>query len=102
MGYEQITEILGTWEGYRLDRAVRSEDGGTISLVMQADGSAWPRCSGCGRKVPKVHDRVSRRVRDLPILECRTTLVVDRRRVACVQCCRSNTSLSFSAWDGRR
>ena len=84
MGYVQISEILGGWEGYRVGRGLRS--GGEITLVMQEEQTRKPRCAGCGRRVGQFHDRLRRRVRDLPILGCRTTLVVDRRRVACRHC----------------
>jgi transposase len=44
------------------------------------------RCSGCGRFRSKVHDTCERWVRDLPVFDAETHLLVHRRRVACPRC----------------
>jgi len=52
-------------------------------------------CSGCGRTVRKVHETVERWVRDLPILDAQTHLLVHRRRVACPACGPKVEALSW-------
>ena len=41
---------------------------------------------GCGGAASDVHEVVWRWIRDLPILDARTWLLVPRRRVACPSC----------------
>ena len=55
-------------------------------------------CEGCGGRVRPLHDIVYRQVRDLPILDAATRLVVPRRRVACPTC---GPSLERLSWLGR-
>lgn len=43
-------------------------------------------CSGCGRRCEKHHDVTDRWVRDLPILDAQTHVLVPRYRVACDVC----------------
>lgn len=43
-------------------------------------------CSGCGGKTHPLHDVTERWVRDLPILDAQTRLLVHRRRVLCPRC----------------
>ena len=43
-------------------------------------------CSGCGEEVKRVHDTTERWVRDLPILDAETWLLVHRVRVLCPRC----------------
>ncbi|WP_306601101.1 helix-turn-helix domain-containing protein [Geothrix sp. 21YS21S-2] len=43
-------------------------------------------CSGCQRKVSAVHDWSQREIRDLPVFDADTVLVVGRARVACPAC----------------
>ncbi|MGH9197522.1 MAG: ISL3 family transposase, partial [Acidimicrobiia bacterium] len=44
------------------------------------------RCSGCGQEVSEVHDVELRWVRELPILDMTTWLLVHRCRLACPRC----------------
>lgn len=43
-------------------------------------------CSGCGQAVTQVHETTERWIRDLPILDAHTHLLVPRRRVLCPRC----------------
>lgn len=52
-------------------------------------------CSGCGRFTDKMHDTEERWVRELPILDAQTHLLVQRRRVACPHC---GPKLEFLPW----
>ena len=91
MPSEDLIELLGGWEGYRVGFVTRTAgvgDGqpGTVSieLIRQADGPMV--CSGCGRTCERYHDFEERRVRDLPILGAQTHLLLNRFRVSCPTC----------------
>lgn len=55
-------------------------------IELEPLGARRRRCSGCGRWVRGLHDVRVRTVRDLPILEAETWLVVPRYRVECSRC----------------
>ena len=91
MSREQVTWILGEWEGYDVGTVGRSRAGQKgptaqvwIELVPRRDRPMI--CSGCGRTVQEVHETTARWVRDLPILDAETHLLVHRRRVWCPVC----------------
>lgn len=89
MSGAECTALLGGWEGYRVGRSSRRErpGGGAevwIELVILEGAARW--CSGCGEQVDQVHDRQQRLVRDLPILDAATWLVVPRLRLLCPRC----------------
>lgn len=86
-----ITALLGGWEGYRIGFVRRHEpadEGGVtqvwIELVRRSDGPMI--CSGCGQVCERYHDWAERWIRDLPILDAQTYLLVPRFRVACSNC----------------
>jgi transposase len=90
---------LGSWEGYRLERAVwPDEPQGTLELHLKPTRK-WMRCERCGRRGRQVHDTSIRRVRDLPIFEHRVVLVVPRRRMWCEHC--GGPQLERLNWLGR-
>ena len=90
---DQLTRVLGRWEGYAVGTVQRFEAG-----VKGPDPQVWielhPRsgrvkmCDGCGQSLPEagVHDVEPRWVRDLPILGAQTHLLVHRCRLACPRC----------------
>lgn len=91
---DQLTRVLGRWEGYGVGTTQRFEAG-----VKGPAAQVWielhPRpdrvkvCDGCGEPVAgsgAVHDVDSRWVRDLPILDAQTHLLVHRCRLACPRC----------------
>lgn len=83
--------LLGAWESYELVEAERLEADGDrarpeVRLILKPKAGVWRRCSGCGRELMHVHDIEERWVRDLPILDADTWLLVPRVRVACPQC----------------
>jgi transposase len=55
-------------------------------------------CSGCGQVVEQVHETTQRWVRDLPILDAHTHVLVHRRRVLCPRC---GPKLEALSWLGR-
>jgi transposase len=86
---QTIAELLGEWEGYELGTVGRREVDGKpqvwIELLPRQDGP--PRiCGGCGKGCGSVHEVEQRWVKDLPILECPTYLLVHRVRLNCPTC----------------
>src|SRR5262245_24068864 len=78
-------------------RAGRGKAGvGGVDRAASESGSV-PVCSGCKEEVPRVHDVTERWVRDLPLLDARTLLLVHRR----VQCPRCGPKLEQLSWLGR-
>lgn len=80
--------IAGGWEGYRV-AGTRSIEAGNlkrieIELVPLTKGKMI--CGSCGRHSSKVHETTKRVVRDLPILDAQTFLIVHRRRLLCSHC----------------
>ena len=54
-------------------------------------------CTGCGQEVTAVHGYERRRVRDLPVLDAPTSLLLRRRRLACPRCGPKLERLSWLA-----
>lgn len=91
MAYEEITALLGGWPGFELVGVAR--EGPTparptprIVLTLRAAPGVAKTCSRCGDVVTAVHDVTPREVRDLPILDAETWLVLPRARVLCPRC----------------
>ncbi len=89
MDHEELSRLLGGWEGYRLGTVGRRVgEGGQpevwIELLPCRDHPR--RCHGCGRTTTAIHDTEERWVRDLPILDAETWLLVHRVRVNCPSC----------------
>jgi len=91
MAYEEITAMLGGWPGFTI-REVRRAPGGTasgapqITIVLTPLPTARRYCSRCGQAVAALHDTTERRIRELPILDAETWLLVPLARVACPRC----------------
>ena len=54
--------------------------------IEVASPRSWSRCPFCGFKCRTVHDRRRRKIRDLPVLGRRMSLVWIRRRFSCTNC----------------
>lgn len=78
---------LWGWEGYRIC-AVDRRDGAcpSVWISLEALPGHPALCDGCGEAVGGVHEVTVRHVRDLPILEAQTWLIVPRRRLSCPRC----------------
>lgn len=90
MPHEEASGLLVGWEGYRVARATRFEAGEKgltpqvwIELLREPGRFI---CSGCGQTCEGCHDWEERWVRDLPILDAQTYLLVPRFRAACPTC----------------
>ncbi len=90
---------LGGWEGYDVG-GVERENGKEpeIWIYLTPAPMRGMICAGCGGRVGELHEIVYRQVRDLPILDARTWLIVPRRRVACPRC---GARLERLSWLGR-
>lgn len=90
-----ISEVLGVWEGYHVADATRHP--GSVEIKLTPIPGHPGVCSGCQQQVAAVHAYELRRVRDLPILDRSTILVLARRRLACPQCGPKLEHLSWLA-----
>lgn len=90
MAYEEITTLLEGWPGFELVGVERAAGSVTaapqITLTLRALSGLPKTCSTCGVAVSTIHDTSARRVRELPILDAETWLVVPRARVASPHC----------------
>ncbi len=90
-----LLQTVGGWTGFEVAQ-VTTED----TLAPDVLGTPAPRllielrpapdhvkrCSQCGAPVTRVHETTIRRVRDLPVMQWDTWLLVPRARVECPRC----------------
>ena len=92
MDQDKLSEVLGRWKGYKLGtvgRAVADQQRGEkpeIWIELVPDWKHSRLCGDCGQTVAAIHETTERWVRDLPILEADTWLLVHRVRVNCPTC----------------
>lgn len=91
MAYQEITALLGGWPGFELvgvkrDEATLGRPTTRVVLTLAPVPGQPKTCSRCGEQVTAVHDVTPREVRDLPILDAETWLVLPRARVLCPRC----------------
>ena len=103
MSGQDITAVLGVWEGYRIGTVGRFEAGekgstAEVWIELLPDPRHSMVCGGCGQVVTQVHETTQRWIRDLPILDAQTHLLVHRRRVVCPRC---GPKLEALGWLGR-
>ena len=87
----ECTDILTGWEGYRVGlvrriEASEQEPAPEVWIELTPDRDRVKYCSGCFGRVDSVHDVTERWIRDLPILDAKTWLLVNRCRVDCPRC----------------
>ena len=78
---DQLTRVLGRWEGYVVGTVQRFEAGAKgpdpqVWIALHPQPERVKVCDGCGDVAPAVHDVEERWVRDLPILGAQTHLLV--------------------------
>lgn len=90
MPSNDVIEVLGQWEGYRVGFVKRqppvSDRSPPVLWVELIRRNESMVCSGCGGTCDRYHDWDERWIRDLPILDAQTHLLVQRFRVACPKC----------------
>lgn len=90
MAFDDIAALLGGWEGFELTevRRIPAQDDqpATIELTLRPVPGASKRCSRCGTEVDAIHEVTPRRIRDLPILDAETWLILPRARLNCPRC----------------
>ena len=99
MPSDDVIALLGGWEGYRVgtvQRYAAGAQGPTPQVWIELVRGPGPFvCSSCGRPCVRYHDREERWVRDLPILDAQTHLLVPRYRVDCPTC---GPKLEWLSW----
>ena len=83
---------IGGWDGFVI-AGITTEDelqpdalglpAKRLVIELRAKAEAPKRCSRCGTIVAEIHDVTPRRIRDLPIAEWDTWLIVPRARLQC-------------------
>jgi transposase len=89
-GAEHI-DRLGAWTGYRAGTVQRFKAGvhgpePEVWIELHPIRSRVKVCDGCGQACDRVHETMERWVRDLPVFDARTRLLVHRCRLACPHC----------------
>ena len=88
-------ELIGGWDGFEVVRVITEDTprpdalgfpAAQLVIELRAKPGVPKRCSRCGEIVLEVHDVAPRRVRDLPLLERDTWLIVPRARLRCPRC----------------
>jgi transposase len=92
---QDLLEQIGGWEGFEI-ASIATEDhlepdalglpAPRVVIELRAKSGGVKRCSRCGEIVVEIHDTTTRRIRDLPLGEWDTWLVVPRARLQCPRC----------------
>lgn len=105
MPSEDVTELFGEWEGYRISLVQRfpaGQYGAKAEVWINLIRTSAPfTCSGCRRSFKRCHDWEERWVRDLPILDAETRICFQRFRVDCPDCGRRVEELPWLAKHAR-
>ena len=86
MSQPDIISITGGWEGYRVEKSTTLACGKQVEVELVPLPNAQMLCPVCGRHCKGVHETTKRVIRDLPILDAQTRLIVHRRRLLCPHC----------------
>lgn len=100
MASAKLIEVLGGWEGYSLGTVGRMRTDSSredVLIELQPIRHHPRRCSGCGQCVTAIHDTPERWVRDWPLLDAHTWLLVHRVRVDGPACGPKLEDLSWLA-----
>lgn len=100
----ELLNTVGGWEGFEV-AAIRREHelepdvlglpSERLVIELRARPGVPKRCSRCGSVVAEIHDVSERRVRDLPLWELDTWLIVPRARLECPRCGPTVESVSW-------
>lgn len=87
MADSKFTAAFCGWEGYHLGTVGHpDDDSGVVWIELRPDPDRVLICSGCGGVALGVHDTAERWVRDLPMFDAQSHLLVQRCRVRCHAC----------------
>ena len=88
MSILDVISVAGGWEGYRVanTRTIELNGERRIEVELVPQQAKDLICSGCGQATDQVHEITKRTIRDLPILDAQTWLIVHRRRLRCPHC----------------
>jgi transposase len=99
MAFEDVTKVLGGWEGFEIAEVSRKEGSDrsapVVVITLHRVQGHQSRCGKCGSVVVDVHEIVERRIRELPIMDAETVLVVPVARVRCVGCGPTTEAISW-------
>jgi transposase len=82
---QELITILGGWEGYHVGTVGPGPVADQFWVELLPNGGPGV-CDGCGAVCEQVHDTTTRWVRDLPVFDKATHLLVHRRRMRCPRC----------------
>jgi transposase len=92
---QSLLNRIGGWEGFEVGEVQTEEElapdalgipARRLVIELRPKPGAVKRCSRCGEPVMEIHDTSMRRVRDLPIGEWDTWLLLPRARLLCPRC----------------
>lgn len=88
MSQPDVIAITGGWEGYRVVKSTPLSIGNQkrIEVELVPLSGSQMLCPKCGGPCKGVHETTKRMIRDLPILDAQTYLIVHRRRLLCPEC----------------
>ena len=97
MSQPDIISITRGWEGYRVVKSTTLGIGSHKRIEVELVPLSGPQmlCPKCGGRCKGVHETTKRTIRDLPILDAQTYLIVHRRRLLCPDCGPVLESLSW-------
>lgn len=97
--HNNVIKHLGGWEGYAVGTVERFEQGRKSKqpeVWIELFPISGPgRCDTCSSIAEEVHDYSPRWIRDLPVFDANTWLLVHRRRLVCPQCGPKREQLSW-------
>ena len=94
-GLGVFLDQIGAWDGFEVAQVTQDDEvardalglpATRLIIELRAKAGHPKRCSRCGAIVGEVHDVTLRRVRDLPLFERDTWLLVPRARLQCPRC----------------
>lgn len=91
MAHEELSTLLGGWEGFTIVAVRREPVSATqpvprVVIELAAVPTRPKRCGRCDAEVATVHEVTLRRVRDLPLMDAETWIEFPRARVECPRC----------------
>lgn len=93
--FRELLEQVGAWEGFEIaEMMIEAEPqpdvfglpSSRLIIELRPKAGAVKRCRRCGAVVEEIHDTSRRRIRDLPISEWDTWLILPRARLRCPRC----------------